>query len=52
LHIFILTSVLDFHGYEACTYRTGSFVEKNKLQAVWVAGVLPARGVLRVEFGF
>jgi hypothetical protein len=27
-------------------------VEQNKLKAVWLAGVLQARGVLRVEFGF
>jgi len=49
MHIFILTSVVVFHG---CNCRAGRFVEHNELRALWVDGVLPARGVLRVEFGF
>jgi len=52
MHIFILESVVVFHGYEACNYRASRFVEQNELQALWVACDLPARGVLLVEFGF
>jgi hypothetical protein len=51
LHIFTLLSVV-FRGYEACKYQTGRYVEQNKLQAVWLPGVLPSRGRLCVEFGF